>query len=56
MNSEKVKKAVEIYGQDTVSTAISVVSISDPDGACCHAEDMGMDDLAECIRFLYFED
>lgn len=56
MNKEKLQDAIRIYGQETVSTAITIVSISDPDGACSHAEDMGEDELAECIRFLYFAD
>lgn len=52
---EKIIEAIEIFGDDIVSEVRSLVSVSDPDGTYTMFQDMGMDDHAECVEFLYFE-
>lgn len=56
ITKEKIKQAIEDYGQDVVYEVRSVVEVSDPDGAWSMFQDMGMDLHVECIEFLYFEE
>lgn len=57
MTQEKTKlqEAREIFGNDVVSFVRSVVSMADPDGAYIQFQDMDMEEHAECVEFLYFE-
>lgn len=43
------------YDPETVSNAIEIVKISDPDGAYTHFEDMGEFEMAEVVESIYFE-
>lgn len=52
---EKIKEATDIYGRVIVEEAITLVSVSDPDGAYIHAQDYGRYETAECIEFLFFD-
>jgi hypothetical protein len=45
----------EIYGSDTVDTALALMVLSDPDGAWALAMDEGMEDVAEVIEELMFD-
>ena len=52
--SELRKEAIEIYGKSIVSEVIMMVEMSDADGMYTQFQDMGMDEHAECVEFLYF--
>ena len=52
--SELRKEAIEIYGRSIVSEVVMMVEMSDADGMYCQFQDMGMDEHAECVEFLYF--
>ena len=54
-SKEKIKEAQAIYGVDTVGTVLEIVGVSDPDGAWSTFQDMGMEEHAECVEFLYFD-
>jgi hypothetical protein len=43
------------YTPQDVYNAIELVKLSDSDGAYTHAQDMGMDTIAEIIELIYFE-
>lgn len=49
-------EAVTVYGHQIVSEVISVVEMSDPDGAHSMFEDMELFEHAECVADLYFKD
>ena len=53
---EQIQEAREIFGPETVTLALMVVKMSDPDGAYTMLEDQGEDDAAEAVAFLYFPD
>lgn len=46
----------EMYGSDTVDTALTMMILSDPDGAWAMAMDEGMEDVAEVIEELMMEE
>jgi hypothetical protein len=52
---EKIKQAIEIYGRDVVSEAVSMVNIFDADGCYTTFEDRGMFEHAEAVEFIYFD-
>lgn len=52
--SELRKEAIEIYGKSIVSEVEMMVEMSDADGMYTQYQDMGMDEHAECVEFLYF--
>lgn len=54
MSKETLKEAIENYGREVVAETISIVNVSDPDGAYVTFEDMGMYDHCEVIEMLYF--
>lgn len=51
---EKIAEAREIFGDDAVYLALEMVSMSDPDGAYTHLEDMGQFEASEALAFMYF--
>lgn len=53
--SEILTEAEEIFGADLVETVVALVETSDPDGAWALFRDMGQDDHAECVEFIYFD-
>jgi hypothetical protein len=55
MEKEKIKEAIETFGYDVVSEVQTLVGVSDPDGCYSMFQDMGMEDHAECVEFLYFD-
>jgi hypothetical protein len=58
MKNEKsaiLTEAEEIFGADVVETVVALVETSDPDGAWSLFKDQGMDEHAECVEFIYFE-
>ena len=55
-NDAAYQHAVEIFGLNVVRYVVEVVELSDPDAACVLFEDEGMQDHAECVRLLYFND
>lgn len=54
MSEELLQEANTIYGWKTVYEVKTVVELSDPDGAWAHFQDIGKDNHAECVEFLYF--
>ena len=52
---EKIKEAVEIFGWDIVSEAVSMVNIFDADGCYIVFQDRGMNEHAEAVEFIYFD-
>lgn len=50
----EIKEAREIFGEDMVETVITLVEMTDADGVYSTFLDMGMDEHAECVEFLYF--
>lgn len=52
---DKIDEAVEVFGKDIVQEVMSVVEISDADGAYSMFEDMGYFEHAECVEMIYFE-
>jgi hypothetical protein len=53
--SESLNAAVEQFGAGVVETVVSLVEMSDPDGAWAMFQDQGMDEHAECVEFIYFD-
>ncbi len=53
---ERKKELNEMYGSDTVDTALTMMILSDPDGAWAMAMDEGMEDVAEVIEELMMEE
>lgn len=53
--AEKIKEAREIYGRTLVETVLAVVSMCDPDAAYSTFLDMGQEEEAEAVEFLFFE-
>lgn len=53
---EKIQEATALFGEEAVTTAVELVSMSDPDGAYTHLEDMGEFTAAEAVEFIYFEE
>lgn len=51
---EKIAEAIEVFGDDAVYLALEMVSMSDPDGAYTHLEDMGQFEASEALAFMYF--
>lgn len=49
-----IEEAVETYGSHIVDTVMSIVEVSDPDGAYVLFEDQGMWDEADCVAAIYF--
>ncbi len=58
MTSTKVKiqEAVEIFGAEIIREVLSIVSVADADGAYSTFQDMGMDEHAEAVEMIFFED
>jgi hypothetical protein len=54
MSKELLDEANQIYGWKVVYEVKTVVELSDPDGAYAHFQDIGRDNHAECVEFLYF--
>ena len=54
MNTVRKAEAIKYFGRQVVSEVISVVKMSDPDGAYTMFEDMGEDEKAECVEMLFF--
>ena len=48
------EEAIEIYGNAIVNQVEMMVEMSDADGMYTQYQDMGMDEHAECVEFLYF--
>lgn len=55
IDKQKINQAIDIYGRDVVVQVVNLVNMSDEDGVYTMYQDMGMDDHAECVEFLYFE-
>lgn len=53
---DKLQHAAEIFGMRVLRYVVEVVELSDPDGAVVLFEDEGMEEHAECVRLLYFDD
>lgn len=53
-NTKQIKDALDAYGSAIVNTVLTLVNVSDPDGAYTHFEDEGMHDHADCVAFIYF--
>ena len=54
MSNELIEEAKAIYGWNVVYEVKTVVELSDADGAYAHFQDIGRDNHAECVEFLYF--
>ncbi len=52
---ERIKEAIELLGVEAVNLALTVVSISDPDGAYTHLQEMGEFEAAEAVEIIYFD-
>lgn len=55
IDKQKINQAIDIYGRDVVVQVVNLVNMSDEDGVYTMYRDMGMDDHADCVEFLYFE-
>lgn len=53
---ERIEEAIKAFGSETVSDVLMLVGLSDPDGAYSHFEDLGMEDHAACVDFVYFSE
>ena len=53
--SAVLTEAEEIFGASVVETVVAMVEISDPDGAWAGFRDQGMDEHADCVEFIYFD-
>ena len=51
----KIREAAELFGANVIRDVLSIVSVTDADGAWATFQDMGMFEHAECVEFLYFE-
>jgi hypothetical protein len=54
MSKATLKEAIEIYGKTIVSEVCNLVFVSDADGSYTTFQDMGMDEHAECVEFIFF--
>lgn len=52
--AERIQEARDLFGDLIVSETLSLVALSDPDGAYTHFEDCGMEDHASCVEIIYF--
>jgi hypothetical protein len=52
---ERIKGAVENFGSEIVDFVLSVVHLSDPDGAWSLFESQGMFSHSQCVEEIYFE-
>jgi hypothetical protein len=55
-NEARVKKAIDRYGLDTVASTLSSVALCDADIAHTAFQDMGMEENADCVTFLFFNE
>jgi hypothetical protein len=51
---ERIQEAIEAVGEEAVNLAITLVEVSDPDGAYTTLQDMGEFDAAEAVEIIYF--
>jgi hypothetical protein len=51
---ERIQEAIECVGAEAVNLAITLVEVSDPDGAYTHLQDMGEFEAAEAVEIIYF--
>lgn len=56
ITKEKVKEAIQAYGNDKVAEVRQLVAISDPDGVWSLYRDMEDEEGAEIVELLYFEE
>lgn len=54
MSKQAYQEAVQNYGKQVVSEVLNLVYVSDADGMYTTFQDMGMDEHAECVEFLFF--
>jgi hypothetical protein len=54
INPQDLELAINIFGREIVDFVVSMVSLSDPDGAYTAFEDEGMFKHAECVELLFF--
>jgi len=54
MSKETYKEAIENFGKKIVHEVLEFVEFSDADGMYTTFHDMGMDEHAECVEFIYF--
>lgn len=52
---KKIETAVKIFGSDIVDFVLSIVYLSDPDGAWSLFESQGMHQHSQCVKEIYFE-
>ncbi len=52
---ELILQAIEYFGSQVVSEVLTLIDVSDPDGVWVMFQDMEMEEHAQCIEFLYFE-
>jgi len=52
---ERIKEAIENFGSEIVDFVLSVVYLSDPDGAWSLFESQGMEEHSQCVEEIYFE-
>jgi len=55
MSLSKTKEAKEIYGNTVVNDVLQMMVVSDADCLYTTYQDMGQDEHAECVEFIYFE-
>jgi len=55
MSKEKRSEAIEHYGMGVVTEVELMVEMSDADGMYSTYQDMGKDEHAECVEFMYFD-
>jgi len=56
VSTSKIQEAITIFGREVVNEVVEMVeSIGEADGVYSTYQDMGMDDQAECLAFIYFE-
>lgn len=54
MTKDIRKQAIGIYGHSIVTEVVMMVEVSDADGMYTMFQDMGKDEHAECVEFMYF--
>lgn len=54
-SKDRIQEAIEAVGAEAVNLALTLVSVSDPDGAYTHLQDMGEFEAAEAIEIIYFD-
>jgi hypothetical protein len=52
---ERIKEAVGNFGSEIVDFVLSIVYLSDPDGAWSLFESQGMKEHSQCLEEIYFE-